>query len=169
MDNSGNQNIKSILSLSGEKLGVLKEILDITLKIRDEADKAYQTDDDDGADGAIENIASFVDSREELIEQIRNIELSVKHYGKQQRALEGGAAALEELEKTDKFISTAAEISGVLENIRTADDEGSQKIAAVMAVIKEKIKAVKSNHAIMDRYVGDNEAPAAGTLLNEKK
>ena len=170
MVNAGNQsskNILSVLSLNEEKLNILKEILDISLKIKDEADKAYQTDDDDEADGAIENIASFVDAREEFIENIQNIELSLKHYGEQLR--EEDAAAFENLQKADGFTKTAAEIRNVMESIRTADEAGSRKIADAMTDIKAKIKAVKDNRALMDRYVGDNEMPQSGTLLSEKK
>jgi len=165
MRDAKNQNLKNILSLSEEKLHVLGEILHIALKIKDEADKACRTDDDDNADDAIENIASFVGSREELFEQVNNIELSLKHYGAQLCAQDQETVG--ELERIEQTVG--AEIKIVVENIKAADETNSQKIAELMEIIKAKIKAVKGNRALMDRYVGDNEVPSAGTLLSEKK
>ena len=150
--------MKDILyDLNEEKLNILKEVLDISLKIKDEAEKASREESE--ADASIENIVSLIDFREELVEKINNIGLSIRHYAAERRS--SGREITE-----DKI---TAEIKTVLDGIKAADEANAQKISAIMEIIKAKIKAVKDNRALMDRYVGDNEMPSSGTLLSEKK
>jgi len=168
--------LKNILcGLNGEILDILKKILDISLKIKDEADKASGADKElrpefdskaeSEADASIENIVSLVDSREELVEKAKNIELSVRHHAAQLRAR--GPAEYAAYEKT--VSKTAAEIKTVLDGIKAADEISGAAISGLMAAIKDKTKAVKDNRALMDKYTGGGEISAAGTFFNEKK
>ena len=176
MENTVNQNLENIFALSEEKLIILKEILDISLKIKDEADNAsrigtesearieFESQTEFETDNAIENIAALADFREELVDKIKNIDLSVKHYGSLLRGQE-----LKALEEFDRKSGFAAEIKIVLDGIKSADEINSRLISALMAGMKDKIKFVKENRTLMDKFVGDNEISPAGTLLSEKK
>ena len=176
MKKSENQHLNSICALNEEKLNILKEMLDISLKIKDAACSApkaegeFRVELDSQSeletDKAIEHITALVDFREEFLEKIKNIDLSVNHYASRIRAQEKDA--LGDLEEFEKTFSADAKI--VLEAIKAADEQSSQRIAELMSAIKLKIDAVKENRALMDRFVGGSGAPSSsGTLLSEKK
>ncbi|MCL2096324.1 MAG: hypothetical protein FWH10_05390 [Oscillospiraceae bacterium] len=156
----------AITALAAEKLNILREILDISLKIKDEAGKALETPDDDEADEAVENIGSLVNLREELTEETGNIELSLKHYGAR---LKDFGSDIFDISKSAELKKFADDTQTTLDAIKDAGEESSRRIAELMGVIKAKIKSVKNNKALMDRYVGGNETNPPGTLMSEKK
>lgn len=173
-DNKENQNLKNIFAISQDKLHILKEILDISLKIKDSAENAclsgteieprieFESQAESVTDGAIENIAALVDFREELIGKLKDAELSLKHYSSKLNPQD--LTAFTEFEK-----NFSADAKIVLDGIKAADETNSKRLAELMSVIKEKIKSVKENRNLMDKYVGGNSISSAGTLLSEKK
>ena len=173
---TGSQNLKNIFALSEEKLNILKEILDISLKIKDEADNAsrawaegesrveFESRTEFETDGAIEKISALADFRGELVEKIKNIDLSVKHYGSLLRGQD-----IKTLEEFETQSEPAINAKIVLDGIKSADDANSRLISDLMAEMKDKIKFVRENRALMDKFVGDGEISTAGTLLSEKK
>lgn len=177
MELNENQNLKNIRALGEEKLNILGEILDISLKIKDEADKALEEErrgyliepesqEESETDEAIGNITALVDFREELIEKIKNIDLSAKHCISQIRGRDLGARL--ELEKFEKDFS--ADMRAVLDGIKSADEVSAGRLSELMSGIKAKINAVKENRALMNKFVSTNEAlSSSGTLLSEKK
>ena len=151
-----NQNFKNLLKSNKEKLGVLRKILEVSLRIKDEADS--------GGEDAPDNIAAHADAREELIEKMKNIDLAVKHYGSELSGFNiAGLPPESELSKV------LAEIKTVLDAIKSADEINRERLSFLMQGIKQKIKAVKENRTLMDKFMGDGEMSSAGTLLSEKK
>jgi len=164
-----------LYDLNEKILNILKEILDISLKIKDEAEKAagadqnfrpeFDSKEESEADASIENIVSLVDFREELVEKTKNIELSIRHYSAELK--ERDPAGFAAYEKTGN--KTASEIKTVLDGVKTADEISGAAISGLMAGIKDKSKAVKDNRVLMDKYTGGGEVSAAGTFFSEKK
>ena len=155
MEISGNRNFNNLLASNREKLDALKKILEVSLRIKDEADS--------GADDAPDNIAALADAREELVEKTGNIDLAVKHYGSELRGLK-----ISELPPQNELSKVLSEIKNVLDAIKSADEINRGKITALMAGINKKIKAVKENRTLMDKFLG-GEMSSTGTLLSEKK
>lgn len=175
---SGGDIVKNIAALNEKKLNILREILDISLKIKDEAENAssssnsnsnsssnedqdsraeFESQAESDSDNSINNITSLVDFREELVEELKNISLSLKNYAAELRGRDPGV-----FEKSD-------DVKIVLDAIKAADEANAVIISGLMAEVKEKVKAVKENRALMDKYAGGEPAAAAGTFLNEKK
>lgn len=158
MEIKDSQNARNILSLNKEKLGILKEVLDVSLKIKDETES--------GGEDAPDNIASLADKREELVEKIKNIDLAVRHYSSELRG--HNPVMFDELQKNG-LSETLSDIRSVLNGIKAADEMNFEKIPHLMENLREKIKAAKENRTLMDKFLGGGEISSSGTLLSEKK
>jgi len=180
-------NLNNIIEQSREKLSVLKEILNVSLKIKDEAEK-FRADFED--ENAVDNIVSLTDLREELVNKIKNTDLALKHYyhklneedikiynkikksvsENQKISKSASASASESAERQAyELYKILSEIKIVLDGIKSADEMNSERIIALTENIKAKIKIVKDNRTLMGKFVGDDDSFSAGTLLSEKK
>lgn len=158
MEIKESQNAKNILSLCKEKLSVLKEILDVSLKIKDETES--------GGEDAPENIASLTDIREKLVEKIKNIDFTVRHYSSELRG--HNPEMFEELQKNE-MPEILSDIRVVLNGIKAADDMNFEKIPVLMKDLQEKIKSAKENRVLVNKFLGDGEMSSSGNLLSNKK
>jgi len=158
MENTVTQYIKNILSLSEEKLSVLKEFLGFLNKIKEEACS--------GKEDAPENIAALADLCGNLVEKIQNIDLTLRHYSAEIGEI-NNKMPTNGLQK-GKLSEIQTDINKVLADIKIADAVNSEKISLLMKELQEKYKAAKEKRILIDKFT-NREVSESGTLLDIKK
>jgi len=153
-------NLRKANVMIKERQKVLSEILDITLKIRDEAERNEEDSDI--------KIDALADARGALVERLVNVEAAARHYA---AALGGEEARLFEAAKKPggELYKVLADINRILADIKTAESVSLEKIKILMDDVKEKISAAKERRAIMEKYTDSEDEDASGVLLSEKK
>ena len=164
MEINSSRNLEDIINLTEEKLIELREILNISLKIKDEAEK--------NGENAAENIDALADLRGISIEKIKSLDLKLKRYNAElcRQNIEQEVKQEEDDEQTRSLRKITANIKIVLCEIKSADEINSHKIKLLISELKTKIKSVNDNRALMSKFTDDGGGDIrAGSLFNEKK
>ena len=206
-----NENLCKILDYYRERSGILKECLNISLKIKEEGEKNIGdigdiSDKDDKLD-VIDIISELTDKREVCLQKIKNTDATIHHYrlrlpDMEKKILKEIKDAVKDektlydfvnspnyskLYKTYKTYKTdsssdcssyvwVGELYNILENdknmlnrIKSADEINFKIIKSMLEEIKSKVKSIRGNRILMNKFIENTGSVSLGTLMNKKK
>lgn len=190
--NANMENLKNIIRQNIIRLGELKKVLEISLMIKGiveaenldtEENGVNLPDDSSQAENPIDVIASLTDKRGEIVDAIKNIDASIKHYKLQLvpqylnilEKTEKSAKLSQKPPKDDSFPDWAENLykllsdqQKVLGNIKEADNINSEALKKLLAELENKTKSIKKNRILMDKF-NQNTEIHSGTLLKKQK
>jgi hypothetical protein len=146
----------------------------------------------------VDIISELTDKRALCLQEIKNTETAIHHYGlsltdSEKQSLKAIKEAVKNGEELSNFLKYSnsleiledtrspdyiwvGELYNILENdknmisrIKKADEVNFKTIKLLLGELKTKIKSVKGNRILMDKFVGDASLVSLGTLMNEKK
>ena len=181
--------MKIVLDLYEKRLKILKKYHEISIKIKSEIEK--------NRDESVESIVELTAKRDDCLEEIKNFDLSIQYYisqlpGREQKMIktlkeavtkntqnkpEMDISELSESESesdsdaiwTCELHSIFADSKTILDSIKSIDENNFDMIKSLLAELKSKIKAVKGNRILMNKYTGDTNIYSVGTLMNQRK
>lgn len=147
---------------------------------------------------SVDIINELADKREICLQKIKNTEAAIHHYGLnlpdlEKKILKEIKEAVKNGEEFSNFFKCSksfailkntsshdyiwvGELYNILENdknmisrIKMADEVNFKTIKLLLGDLKTKIKSVKGNRVLMDKFIGDANVVSVGTLMNEKK
>ena len=174
-----NQNISQILDLYRERSGNIKECFYISAKIKEESERNIADRFD-----STEIIGELIDDRDGFIQKIKNIDATIHHYAlnltdtekkilkEVREAVRNGqhpiAHSLDYVWAGELY-NILSNDKNIIEKIELADDVNFIIIKDLLEEIKIKIKSIKGNRLLMNKFVDDTSAVSLGTLIKEKK
>jgi len=167
------ENLKKLLEIYSGRLKILREFKSLSGKITEEIENKSEE--------AADLIDELIEKREALLEKIKDADISVRqcesmlgeNYKKMLKeiksAAKNNAQPVYKQEWASYLFKNFKEYKSVAVSIKETDEKNAEAIKVLMESLKNKIKAVKANKKMMDKFSDDFDKPAIGTLMNEKK
>ena len=170
---NGQANLKKLLGIYDDRLKILKEIGSMSLRIKEEMEKNREE--------AAEAVDSLTEERGVLLEKIKEAGMASRHSEAQldenqkeiikkvKSAVKSGAQPAFEQKWAMHLFKSLLEYKAELKSIKAADEKNAEDIKALMEEIKTKMKSVKENKRMMDKFSDDFSEASVGVLMKEKK
>lgn len=176
--------LKNIIKYDISKVNKLKKIFEISLKIKEIVENAkYDELLESQEKDIIDDIADLADKRGEFIEEIKNINTSLRHY--KEKLPKHYSSIIDDIEKKSKskqnlvknvqlpawavnLYKLLSEQQAILENIKSVDEKNDEIIKNLIVILNQKMKSIKNNRILMDKFNQANDMPA-GSLFKSQK
>lgn len=165
--------LNKLLGIYDSRLKILREFRGVSVRIEEELENNREE--------AAEAVDALTIKREAFLEKIKEADMAVR-YGETllgdghkkilkeiKSAVKNNAQPVFEQKWARYLFKNLSEYKALVRSIQAADEKNAEAIKALMENIKIKIKAVKENKRMTDKFADDFFEPPAGILMKEKK
>ena len=167
------ENLKKLVEACAGRLRLAKEFAGVTGKITEALESKSEE--------AAEIVDGLTAEREELLAKIKKADAEARRcesrlgeshgrlLGEVKAAARGGAQPGFKQGWAAYLLKNFTEYRAAAAGIKEADKKNMEAARLMLEDMKSKLKAVKENKKLMDKFSDGLDSPAVGILMNEKK